>query len=338
MHKVVTVLFLMLLALALALTQSSWAQDKPEEIVVLGRQPGPPMWLVKNGDHELWIFAYLSPIPKGMIWESDKVAAVIARSQEALGLPDIGVKASPLLYLNPINLFRGVRLAKRLSKNPDDKNLEELLSPQLYARFSVLKAQYFPRDKDLEELRPLAAAGQLLRKVQDESGLVPASAVARQIRRLIKRNKGITITPIEVKMEIKGSFGSLSERAETMVESLAPELELACFETQLDRIETDIPAMQRRADSWARGYIDEFRDLPLPEDDGNACMKLILASSEQALIEQLTTDMNELWLRAARNALETNKTTFAVLGMGALLSEKGLLSQLRAQGYEVIEP
>lgn len=333
MHNRTKVLFLLL-----TLSQSSWAQEPPEEIIVVGRQPGSPMWLVKNGANELWIFAHLSPIPKDMIWESDKVAAVIARSQEALGMPNTGVKASPLLYLNPVNIFRGMRLAKRLSKNPDGEDLEEVLPPELYARFAALKAQYFPRDKDIEKLRPIAAGGRLSEKVQQAAGLVEATDVRRQIRRLIKRNKHIKQTPIQVNMEIRDSYGNLAERAETLVESLSPALELACFETQLTRMETDIPDMQRRADSWARGYIDEFRHLPLRKDDDNPCMQMVYASSEQQTLEQLTAEMNELWLSSAENALANNKSTFAILGISDLLSEQGLLAQLKARGYEVREP
>ena len=102
----------------IAAAQSAAPAEPPDEIVVTGRQPGPPLWRVSNGDHVLWIFPQLAPVPKGMVWESNKVAAVIAQAQEALGMPDIGADFSPRVYLNPINLFRGARLEKRLSGTP----------------------------------------------------------------------------------------------------------------------------------------------------------------------------------------------------------------------------
>ena len=97
------------LVAGLAAAQSAAPAEAPDEIVVTGRQPGPPLWRVSNGDHVLWIFPQLAPVPKDMVWESDKVAAVIAQAQEALEMPDIGADISPRLYLNPINLFRGAR-------------------------------------------------------------------------------------------------------------------------------------------------------------------------------------------------------------------------------------
>lgn len=50
--------------------------DAPEEIIVTGRQPGPPLWKVSSGDRVLWIFPYLDWIPKDMIWEDDRAARV----------------------------------------------------------------------------------------------------------------------------------------------------------------------------------------------------------------------------------------------------------------------
>ena len=112
-----------LLLFFMASSQTAEVGETLEEIVVVGRQPGPPMWRVSKGDHVLWIFPHLSPVPKDMIWETDKVAVVIAKSQEAIGLPRVYWTASPLLLLNPVNIFRGLRLAKRLSRNPDGATL-----------------------------------------------------------------------------------------------------------------------------------------------------------------------------------------------------------------------
>ena len=330
-------------AAALLLVLCVWmqpllAQENPVEIRVMGRQPGPPMWLVKKDDHELWIFASLSPIPKDMIWESDKVAAVIARSQEYITPPDIDLDASPLLYLNPINIFRGMRLAKRLSRNQDGETLEDVLEPELYQRFTALKQQYFPRNKDIEKLRPIAAGGQMVREIQEQSNLVPGGDSRKQIRKLIKRNKNIIQTNVEVKMEIKGSYGSLAKRAENLMDSITPELEQKCFEYQLHRMETDIREMQLRADSWARGYIDEFKGIPLPGDSSDPCTIAMTASSELETINELLAQVSQLWLEAVEAALDKNATTFAVLEITEMLNENGVIAKLKAKGYEVRVP
>jgi hypothetical protein len=46
----------------------------------------------------------------------------------------------------------------------------------------------------------------------------------------------------------------------------------------------------------------------------------------------------EQWLVAVDKALSTNQSTFAVLGINELLSDDGLFAQLKARGYEVVEP
>jgi len=312
--------------------------DQAVEIMVMGRQPGPPMWRVFNGDNTLWIFPQLSPVPKGMIWESNKVAEVIAQAQEVLEAPDIDVSASRLVMLNPVNIFRGMRLAKRLSRNPDKQNLATVLPADLYARFSAVKAEYFPRDKELEALRPLLAGTRLLRRVQREEDLVSSEEVMKEVNRLIRRNRSAKRTQIELEMKLEGGYKQLAARAEAMADSLSPEQELVCFETQLARAEHDIREMKIRANAWAQGYIDEFRGIPLRGDNDDPCLQLILGSSEFATIDDMQTRMNNLWLDAAEQALKTNRTTFAVLEINQLVLDNGLLAQLKARGYEVREP
>jgi len=312
--------------------------DAPVEIMVMGRQPGPPMWRVFYGENTLWIFPQLSPVPKDMVWESGKVAEVIAQAQEVLGAPDIDVSASPLVMLNPINIFRGMRLAKRLTRNPDKQTLATVLPPDLYQRFSAVKEQYFPRDNDLEELRPLLAGTRLLRRVQREEDLVSSEAVMKEVERLIRRNKSAKRTKVEIEMKLDGGYKELAGRVETMVDSLEPAQELACFETQLGRAEHDIRDMKFRANAWAQGYIEEFRGIPLAGDSEDPCLRLVLGSSEFATIEDMQNRMNTLWLDAAEQALVRNHTTFAVLEINQLILDNGLLAQLKARGYEVREP
>jgi hypothetical protein len=313
--------------------------EVPEEFVVVGRQPGPPLWRVANGDNVLWIFPYLSPVPEDMIWETDKVARVVAEAQELILMPRQGASASPLLVLNPINLFRGWRLAKRLTRNPDGATLEEAVPPDLYARFAALQARYFPRDKDFEDLRPLIAGGRMVSIILEEEGLVSGDdEITDSLRRLTRRNKDAVRTDVSVNVALEGNYRELARRAETMVESLEPAQEVACFEQQVLHMEQDLEYMKSRANAWARGYVDEFRQIPLVGEEGNACVDLLAASSERELILDIDARIRTMWLQAAERALATNASTFAILPIDTLISADGLLSQLKAKGYEVREP
>lgn len=323
----------------LAAAQAPPATEAPDEFVVTGRQPGPPLWRVTNGENVLWIFPQLAPVPKGMVWESDKVAAVIAQSQEALGMPDIGADVSPRLYLNPINLFRGARLAKRLSSDPSGRTLEQILPPDVHARFGALAAQYFPKDVDeLEELRPAFAAARMVGMVESKEGLVGDAAIMKTIDKLLRRNRGLKRTEIKVDVDLKGGFGDLAERAEALTASLDPALELECFDNQLGRMENDIDAMRQRANSWARGYIDDFRGVVLTGSDEDTCLALIVATSERQTIEATRAKLENLWIENAERALRANRGTFAILPIAELLRPEGPIAKLEAKGYEVREP
>jgi hypothetical protein len=317
----------------------AFAQEPiPVEIVVTGKQPGPPMWRVKNGDNTLYIFAWLSPIPDNIFWESQRVETVISEAQEYITQPEADVSISPLVMFNPINIFRGMSLGKRVMRNEDKASLEEVLPPELYGRFTALKTQYFPRNKKIENMRPLVAGGQMMSIIQKEAGLVPASDVGKKIRRLVKRNRDIKVTEIRYDMKLDGGFKAIANRVEDLMDSISPAMELSCFERQLTRMEEDISEMQYRASTWAQGYTQEFKFIPLTGDDDDDCTNLLVTSSEQETVEEIWGNLSNNWLDAAENALQNNTTTFAVLDFSQLLLKDGLLALLGARGYEVIEP
>lgn len=313
--------------------------DEPLEVVVVtGRQPGPPLWRVINGDNVLHIFPNLSPVPKGMEWESARVERVLAQSQEAIYEPDVEADFSTRILFNPINIFRGMRLVKRLSANPDDATIDAVLPPELYARYETLKLKYFPREDEPEDMRPIFAGAMLSERVLREEELDTGNGVEREIERLIRRTDDIIETEIQVTADLKGSFSELAARIETMVQSLSPELELQCFEQEIGRLETDLEDMKSRANAWAQGRIDQFRGIPLPGDVNDACENMLFESSEFETLDQLVRELDRLWLEAAERALATNSSTFAILDIVELLGEDGLLAELKARGYEVVEP
>jgi len=329
----------LLLALsAFAFAQEEKAEEKADEVVVTGILPGPAMWKVSNGDNSLWIFATLAPIPKGMVWQSERVEGIIAKADEYLEMPGTDISVSPLVYLNPINYIRGYRLAKRLSRNPDDKPLKDVMPPELYQRFEAIKAQYFPKDKDIEELRPMAAGQNMQREVLAKNSLVGNGDIMKKINRLVGKKRGLKQTTTQVKMKLEGGYGTLADRVETMVNSMPSERELACMESQIKRMETDLEDMKSRANSWAAGYVGDFRNVTFRGDESDPCLGLVLASSESKTIIDQINQSQQNWLDAADKALATNKTTFAVLNIAEMYREHGLLAQLEAKGYEVKAP
>src|SRR5688572_12015468 len=137
-----------------------------ETMVVSGAQPGPGMWTVRHGDHVLHVLGTVSPLPRRMEWTSAGVESAIAGSRVVIAAPAVVVDAD-------IGIFRGMALLPamlRARNNPGKRPLREVVSPELYARWEVLKARYMGRDRGVEKRRPLLAAQELYEAALRRSG------------------------------------------------------------------------------------------------------------------------------------------------------------------------
>ena len=329
---------------SLVLVAAAFAQQAPdtepmEEVVVTGEFPGPGMWKVTRADdpaaHALWIVGDPPPLPKRMRWKSREVEAVVVSAQEIL--LDSTVTMEPD---EKIGFFRGMTLVPamlRARKNPEEATLEELLPPDLYARWRVQKARFLGREKGVEEWRPLFAADKLRRAAIDdldlrESGMVwdAVSKIAKQHKKKITSpNYKFTFKRSEVREKLK----------EFSRESLA---DVECFSTMLDytealsRTETE----SARAQAWSTGNIAALEALPQLPNPGLPCAMAVLNS--QVAHDVFPADIRErlrvLWLEAAARSLAGNQTTFAIVPLRKLLGDDGYLSALRAKGFLVQAP
>ena len=111
-------------------------------IVVTGALPGPGMWKVSRNGHVMHVLGTVSPLPKRMEWISRDVERVLAQSGEVVFGPSYVVDTD-LGFFGKLSLLPsliGVR------KNPDGKLLRDMVSPESYARWLVLKQRYIGRD------------------------------------------------------------------------------------------------------------------------------------------------------------------------------------------------
>ena len=167
-----------------AAAQSS-ASEPPttiEEITVIGRYPGPPLWKVSSGDNALWIFGDLTPVPKGLSWDPRNAERIVERADGVIR----PMRITAPTY-NPLKIFRALRTARRLSRNPDDAPLADVLPPDLYARYDALRQRHMPKDTRGDKLRPALAALRLHGAALDDVGLTTDTGVMKTIERLMKR-------------------------------------------------------------------------------------------------------------------------------------------------------
>jgi uncharacterized protein YbaP (TraB family) len=320
-RALVLVLVLGLAWLPSAAAQRSGAEPVTiEEITVIGRYPGPPLWRVASGDRVLWIFGDLSPVPKGLDWDPRNAERVLDRADALIGAPRVSATT-----FNPIRLFRLFRAARRLARNPKDSTLADRMPADLYARYAALRTRYLPRKDDDEELRPALAALELYRAALDDVGLQSDSNVGETIARKMRRSRA---EEAEVLLETE---------PETVLDELSkvtPEAELACFASVLTSIETDLEGMKERANAWAVGDVDSLQRFDYPDSQGN-CLAMLFSVSGLA---DLRDELYEKWLGEAEHALATYDTSFSVLPMRELVAADGLLAQLAARGYTVTAP
>ena len=289
--------------------------------MVEGRHEGPRMWTVRSGDHTLWILGTISPLPKRMVWQPDAVLEVLKHAQEVVpAWPSWGIGANPFTALRVYIEWR------HLQKPPDRMPLREALPPALYARVAALEARYDPHDDKLEEMRPMLAARRLLTRVFDAAGLALRNEVQQEVLNLASR-RGVRIR--QDKLRIEDPVDVLKDVGATPLAG-----EVACLESVVTLLETDLTPMQARARAWALGDVDMLRRLP-HADDRAAC---IAAVSTSERVRTLIARAEDDWLITVQDSLRRNRSTLAVQSMDRLLGEHGALAALRAQGYSVEGP
>ena len=299
-----------------------------EAIAVTGTQPGPGLWKVSEGDHVLWILGTTSPLPKDIQWKSQEVQTVIASSQEVMDREQFEVTTDSGFFGTLLLLpsLIGVR------NNPDHAKLVDVVPPDLYARWVVLKRKYIGHSNRVEKWRPIFAALDLYRAALDKNRLTGADYVRKAVLKAAKRDHVKVTTPkLELKIE--------QPRAAIKQFKLSSMNDIDCFRKTLEKIDVDLATMTARANAWATGDIEALRKLP-QSDQMQACTAAV---SELAVLrEHGLTDVEaraqKAWLDAAQAALQRNKSTVAMVSMGRLLAKDGFLAQLKALGYAIAAP
>ncbi len=297
-----------------------------EEVLVIGEQPGPGLWRASKGDHVLWIMGTLKPLPKKMTWRSQKAEAVLAQSQKYITPPSVDV------HISTGNKFLLLPSLIGIRNHPEGKTLKEVLSPELYSRWQVLKKKYIGNTSGIEHWRPIFAANELYERAIDKNGLTEKNNIRRTLSKVAKENN-VTKSGPGTTTEIENPRDTVKEFKKTSLD------DIACFEKTIVRLETDIDEMRARANAWAVGDVDALRKLP-EADHHEVCNAIAFnaALAEKHGLQDIPQQKLRYWLAEAESALEQHESTFAVLPIIELLKPNGYLAALRAKGYVVEEP
>ncbi|MEM7100923.1 MAG: TraB/GumN family protein [Pseudomonadota bacterium] len=320
--------FVSLVLICLLAVPSAHTSTKPmEEVVALGKQPGPKLWRVHHKQNELWILGVLNPLPKDMQWDASAVEAVLADADEYIQSPGVSVSVNPVRAVFMLPSLWGVQ------KNPDKKKLIDVLPASIYERWLVQKAQYIGQDKGVERKRPMLVADELFRRAIEASDLTQRSNVYKAINQAVKKHN-IPTTQTGIRRKLEKPRQAIKKFKKSQISGVN------CFEKTLNRIEHDLPVMKARAAAWAEGDISAMRALPY-EDQNQACFEEVLQSSfaedlaRQMDLVDIQATLQQNWLQAVETALENNSVTFTTLPISELLKADGYMAELSRRGYTV---
>ena len=322
--------FAILSAASLLLAVPAAAQEPIEEVLVTGQQPGPGLWKVtRPGDadgHVLWILGNYSPLPKNMTWRSTELESVLATSQELLAPVSVNASAGPLGGITLLPSLVGVR------RNPADARLQDVVPPDLYARWLPLKARYLGNDDDVEQWRPIFAAQELYRAALKKRDLVPYEGVWPRVEKLARKAK-LRITEPGIELKVEKARSAIKEFKTT------PLADVECFARTIQRLESDLDLMRDRANAWAVGDVARLRELA-PVARASACIGVVLQSSfmQERGYGDLLERVQAAWLAAAEQSLARNASTVAVLPIDEILKPDGYVARLRQKGYAIEDP
>jgi hypothetical protein len=337
MRKTLTTVLALACGLNLDISQAQTSGEPLEEIVVTGEYAGPGMWQVTHPDHPghtLWIVGEPPPLPNRMQWRSQNVERVALQSQEILMQPGVSLKPD-----EKVGVFRMLSLvpaAMKLRKNPDKATLQELLPPDVYARWLVQKKLYLGRNSGVEKMRPFLVAERLRDAAFKELQLGGGGAWGAVFQLAEKKKIPITTPKLEFTFktdDLRGQIKAFSR------EKLADE---ECFAKTVELTEalSNKQVEEARARAWATADLARLQELPPLPDPEIPCFKAIVdsLSMRTAVPANLREQMDELWFAAAGSAVTKNETTLAFVPMSALLGEQGRLEILRKRGYEILAP
>ncbi len=302
-----------------------------DTVVVSGRVAGPGLWRVyKDDEHDLWIMGTLSPLPSGIQWDATEVRDLVAQSQEVLWAPVYSVNVHA-------NLFQQAMLGINYlgaKKNPDGRTLEEVLPPDLYARWLQAKARYLPHSARVERKRPIVAAQELLEAAMKQAHLTDKPIVYPALKATIKAHAVKSVLPrVEVDVSNATAKAALADvRGRQMNDA-------ACLAATLDVVETDLPRMVTNANAWANGEVSRLGFDALGRRSA-ACSDALVDPEFSAKygLPDIEDSAATRWMSEATTALVNNRSTVAFVPMEDLIGPGNYLEQLRARGYTVHGP
>ena len=280
-----------------------------DEIVVLARRSGAPMWTVTRGDSTLILVGAITGIPRDLAWRPDDLEAAAARSNQILSPPEGRVSVS--------DIFRIIWRARTIGMMPEGQTMADYLTPDYQARLESIMADERNQDWRTESL--LLVGFQLM---QDKAGYRAGRSGddAMDVIRRAARRARVPVRPV----------GTV--RGDELVESLitAPQTaHVPCVEAAIVAAEQGPDSARMRAEDWRALRVADVVASPI-DRALNQCWPW----GDPEIAPQL----RQQWAAAIETALVSPGVIMGVAPIRLLAEEGGVLDGLEARGFDVVGP
>lgn len=315
MRKLAIVVSALVLLAGAGLPDRSGAQtpepqvSELDEIVVLARRSGAPMWTVTRGDSTLILVGAITGIPRDLAWRPDDLEAAAARSNQILSPQEGRVSVS--------DIFRIIWRARTIGMMPEGQTSADYLTPDYQARLESIMANERNQDWRTESL--LLVGFQLM---QDKAGYRAGRSGddAMDVIRRAARRARVPVRPV----------GTV--RGDELVESLitAPQTaHVPCVEAAIVAAEQGPDSARIRAEDWRALRVADVVASPI-DRALNQCWPW----GDPEIAPQL----RQQWAAAIETAMISPGVTMGVAPIRLLADEGGVLDGLEARGFEVVGP
>lgn len=279
--------------------------DRVDDVVVVARRAGAPMWTVTRGDSTVILVGSISGVPRDFAWRPDALQAATARSQRILYPTEGRASFSDVLRL----LWR----IRTIANLPEGRTTADYLAPEVQARLEVLMAG---EDDGWRTQSLVGLSFDLLEKAGRERRGSGAGDVVRRAAR---------------EARIPGDPVGLV-RGDELVEGLIsdpPAQYLPCVVAAVAAAEAGPDGAVERLEAWRSLRVAEVLATPLDQ-----ALNLCWPTGDPEIAPAL----RDQWRAATRTALAQPGVTMGVASLRILAEAGGVLDQLEAEGLDVVGP
>ena len=294
---------------AIAQTAQEPEATTVEEVVVLARRSGAPMWTVTRGDSTLILVGAITGIPRDLAWRPDDLEAAAARSQLIL-TPQEG-RASVT------DLLRVIWRIRTIARMPRGQTSADWLTPEWQARLDGIMAGEGNQDWRGKSL--LILGFDLMQDKAGYTGRRGGDDAMDVVRRAARRAR-VEARPV----------GTV--RGDELIDSLieAPQsAHVPCVEAAIAAAEQGPDAARQRAEDWRARRVAEVIASPI-----DRALDQCWPWGDPEIAPQL----HQQWAAAIETSLISPGVTMGVAPIRLLAEEGGVLDGLEARGFEVVGP